>query len=455
MHIHSHIYAGGNPKNKTHTPRIVYPKRMGFCNLFVVGIAGEHVIGVEDGDHDQCGKSGGEATVEEDEAAVHTCRGRAYDCVDQTCKQALLPTVFSGNGTKSRCEGNAVDIRLRGKHPRNGSVEESVYDANECKEHDIAENDGSDVSRVLSVCDERQRGKDCADGGTRKSRGDGQLNGRENYAEQIGHDEDDVQICEKAEPVNAEVDKADGHSEFRREIGSASRAAPKVVVIVKISAVHEKAEDDRCQEENEEKDIHEYDVRIVEGFVDGVISDNDVRRGKSERTVEQCVRANTEDTDGKPRLIHIVALLYCGYTGEQRGNDKARKRAENDCEDHAGKAELDCSEVELTDGVTEEQVADEGRKRGGEHGDVQIFADGGLGDQTIDQNAYEGRPHIQKIKSVKAVRDDENICREGFCVGSRSAEEDHQIAGKSAQSCVEKRACQASQIKIVCDQLGG
>ena len=116
---------------------------------------------------------------------------------------------------------------------------------------------------------------------------------------------------------------------------------------------------------------------------------------------------------------------------------------------------MDCSEVELTDGVTEEQVADEGRKRGGEHGDVQIFADGGLGDQTIDQNAYERRPHIQKIKSVKAVRDDENICREGFCVGSRSAEEDHQIAGKSAQSCVEKRACQAAQIEIVRDQLGG
>ena len=323
MHIHSHIYAGGNPENKTHTPRIVYPKRMGFWNLFVVGIAGEHVIGVEDGDHDQCGKSRGKATVEEDEAAVHTCRGRAYDCVDQTCKQALLPTVFSGDGTKTRCEGNAVDIRLRGKHPRNGSAEESVYNANECKEHDVAENDGSDVSRMLSVCDERQRGKDCADGGTRKSRGDGQLNGRENHAEKIGHDENDVQICEKAEPVNAEVDKADGHSEFRREIGSASRAAPKVVIIVKISAVHEKAEDDRCQKENEEKDIHEYDVRIVEGFVDGIISDNNVRRGKAERAVEQCVRANTEDTDGKPRLIHIVALLYCRYTGEQRGDDKA------------------------------------------------------------------------------------------------------------------------------------
>ena len=29
-----------------------------------------------------------------------------------------------------------------------------------------------------------------------------------------------------------------------------------MVIIVKISAVHEKAEDDRRQEENEEKDVH-------------------------------------------------------------------------------------------------------------------------------------------------------------------------------------------------------
>ena len=108
----------------------------------------------------------------------------------------------------------------------------------------------------------------------------------------------------------------------------------------------------------------------------------------------------------------------------------------------------------MSDGVTEKQVADEGSECGREHGDVQIFADGVLGDQAIDQNAYEGRPHIQKIKSVKAVCDDENICREGFCVGSCSAEQDHQIAGKSAQRCVKKGACQAAQIEIVRNQLG-
>ena len=228
-----------------------------------------------------------------------------------------------------------------------------------------------------------------------------------------------------------------------------------MVIIVKISAVHEKAEDDRRQEENEEKDVHEYDIGIVEGLVYGVIPDNNVRRGKAERAIKECIGANAEDADGKSCLIHIIFLLYSGYTGEQCGDNKSRKRTEKDCEDHAGNTKLDRTEIELSDGITEEQVADEGSECGREHGDVQIFADGLFGDQTIDQNAYKGRPHIQKIETVKAVGNDENVCREGLGIGSRSAEEDHQIAGESAQRRVKKGACQASQIEIVRDQLGG
>jgi hypothetical protein len=53
------------------------------------------------------------------------------------------------------------------------------------------------------------------------------------------------------------------------------------------------------------------------------------------------------------------------------------------------------------------------------------------------------------------MRDDEKICREGFRVGSRPADEDHQIAGKSAQPRVEERACQTAQVKIVRYQFGG
>ena len=58
------------------------PQYMGFGDLFIIGISGENVIGVEDGNHDQRGKTRSEAAVEENEAAVHACRGRAYDRVD-------------------------------------------------------------------------------------------------------------------------------------------------------------------------------------------------------------------------------------------------------------------------------------------------------------------------------------------------------------------------------------
>ena len=214
MHIHSQIYAE-KYKNKPHTPRMMGPQYMGFGDLFIIGISGENVIGVEDGNHDQRGKTRSEAAVEENEAAVHACRGRAYDRVDQTCEQTLLPSVLSRNRAKTGGKGNAVDICLRGKHPRNGSAEESIYNANEGKERDVAENNGSDITRMLPVCGKCQRRKKRTDRGTRKSCGHGQLNGWEDHAEKIGHDEDDIQVCKKAKAVDTEVDKANGHSEFR------------------------------------------------------------------------------------------------------------------------------------------------------------------------------------------------------------------------------------------------
>ena len=99
--------------------------------LFVHAVAGEDVIRIENGDHDQSGESRGEAAVVKNEAAVHA-RGRgAYDCVDQTGKQAFFPTVPSRNGAESRGEGNAVDVYLGRKHPRKRFSEKGIYDANE------------------------------------------------------------------------------------------------------------------------------------------------------------------------------------------------------------------------------------------------------------------------------------------------------------------------------------
>lgn len=374
--------------------------------------------------------------------------------MNETRKQSFFPSVLASDGAKPRSEGDTVDVFLRGKHPRERFSEKSVYDANEGKERDIAQNDGSYVFWMLSVSGKRQSGKEGTNGWARKSCTNGKQDGGKNHAENFGCDKDDVQISEKAESVNAEVDKADRHSEFDGKIGAASGAFPKTVIVMKVSSVHKKTEGDCRQKEDKEKDVHEHDIRMIEGIVHGIVADYDVGRRKAERTVEKRVRTDAENTDGESRLVHVVALLYTRDTGEQSGDDKSRNRAEKDREEHAEQAEPDRSEMELSDGIAEQEVADEGRERGRKHGDVQIFADGMLCDQTVDQNADEGRPHIQKIESVKAVRDDEEICREGFCVGFRSAQKDHQIAGKSAECGVKKRACQTAQIEIVRDQLG-
>ena len=86
---------------------------------------------------------------------------------------------------------------------------------------------------------------------------------------------------------------------------------------------------------------------------------------------------------------------------------------------------------------------------------MQIFTEGVFRDQTIDHDTDKRRPHIQEVKTVKAMCDDEQICREGFCVGFRFGDEDHQIACESAQPRVEERACQTSEIEIIRYQFGG
>ena len=134
LHIHSCICSFYKTKS-LYGPIALDRKRTSLacveCFLFVYAVSGEDVIRIENGDHDQSSESGGEAAVIKNKAAVHTCGRGAYDCVDQTGKQALFPTVSTRDGTETRGEGNAVDIYLCGKHPWKRFTEKGIYDANE------------------------------------------------------------------------------------------------------------------------------------------------------------------------------------------------------------------------------------------------------------------------------------------------------------------------------------
>ena len=182
------------------------------------------MIGIQNGDHDQGGQTGGKAAVIQNEAAMHACGRRAYDRMDQSGKEALFPSVSTRDGAKTGGEGDTVDIYLRGKHPRKRFSEERVDDTNENGQRNVAEDDGSNVSRVLTVSGKRQCREERADRGTREACSDGEADLGEDHAKQLGRQKDDVQICKRTESVKTEVDEADGHTEFGREIKSVARA---------------------------------------------------------------------------------------------------------------------------------------------------------------------------------------------------------------------------------------
>jgi hypothetical protein len=77
-----------------------------------------------------------------------------------------------------------------------------------------------------------------------------------------------------------------------------------------------------------------------------------------------------------------------------------------------------------------------------------------LGYEAVYQNADKGRPHIDEIKSVKAMGDNKQICRKGGAVGVSFAYCDYKRAGKAADSRIKERACETTEGKIVGYKLG-
>ena len=99
-------------------------------------------------------------------------------------------------------------------------------------------------------------------------------------------------------------------------------------------------------------------------------------------------------------------------------------------------------------------VGDEWSESCREHCDVQMLAKALFGDQTVDRYTDKGRPHIDEIESVKAVRNHEHKCRKGGGVCSCAADEKYYRACKRTDRGIEERACKATERKIVGHELG-
>ena len=408
------------------------------------------LIEIKDGEQHERGKPRGKAAVIEHEAAVHGCGGGADDGADKSRKHTDLPTVFARERTKTRGEGDAVDIALCGKRPRHVHAADEAEGGNEREKDGVSHRDGPYVARMLTVSGKGECREGDAHGGTREA------DALRKEGEDLGQDEDHVEVREDAKSVNAHVDKAHGHAEFIQKVCAVACAMQELRVSAEAEAVEREAKEDRGGKEQDEKDVHKAAIGIGQGVIFGVYDGDDLGRIDAEGAIHKRIDENAEDADGKTCFIHIEAAVHGGRAGEKRGHDEADGDAEKEREAYAqhGGLDLTCGKL-LTEGVAEDNIADEGTQRRGEKRDVDVIAVAGLGQLTVNEDADEGRPHIEKVETLEAMRHDEHITREGGGGRFYVADLNDDVTSETADGGVEKRAAETAEGKIIGDELGG
>ena len=407
------------------------------------------LVKIKDGQEHEGGETGVEAAVIENETAMHRCGGGADDGADEACENADLPSVFTGEGAKTRGEGDAVDIALCGKCPRHVHATEGTDDADEHEQKRITHRDGPDGAGVLSICGEGESGKGDADGGAREA------DTLRQEGEDLGQNKDHVEIGKDAKAVNTHVDEANGHTEFVEEVCAIARAVQELFIAVKAETVEGKAEEDRRGKKKNEKDIHKSAICVGKGIVSGVIDHDGVGCFDAEGAIHKGIDKNTENTDGETCFIHIEATMHGCRAGQERGDDESDGDAEKKRQNDAERGGLRRTEGEFfTDGVTEKEVADERTERCGKKGNVDVITIMSAAQFAVNEDADEWRPHIKKIQTVKAVRNDEHIACKGGGGCLHAADLDDDIASKTADGGVEKGAAESAEGEIVCDELG-
>ncbi len=395
----------------------------------------------------QRGKSRGKSAVVKHESAVHIGGNGAYRCAKHARDNAVAKAVLTRDRAKPRGKGKSVDIRLRGQRPRNIKPRNETDGDNADPKRQVADGDGKNVARVLSVRRKGQGGKHHADRRTRKA------NAARKRGEYFGQDEHNIQIRNDEQSVDRNIYYAKRHTEFVEKLRAVARAFYKVFVLTHASFPQNNARDEICGKENEEKHVHKAAICVRKRKIFGIINGRGWRRVDAERVIHKGVNENAEKPYGKPRLIEIVPSVHGGSAGQKRQNDKADGDAAHDGDGKTYPIYPCDVGVVVAHGITEKHLADEGRKRRGEKRDVNVCRDLFLHNGAVEQNADEGRPHIKKIQPVKAVRDDEHIARERRGVGVYLANVYDGVGKKTANGGVKKRASKPAEREIVGDEL--
>ena len=408
-----------------------------------------YIIIIEDRDEHECCKSCGKAAVIKHESAVHLCRYGAYHSAKHACEDAVSHAVSTCDGTEACSEGKAIDIRLCRERPRDIEAADQA-DANDRKEERyVAENDGKDVSRVLTVGGKGERGKDDAHRGAREA---DTCRKRREY---LGENKDEIEICEDREAVDGDIHHTDRHTELIGKVDTVTRALNELAIATEALAVRKESKEEREGEEQGEKYVHKAAISVRHRVILGIRNFYLSGVGNSERLIHKCVDEDAEDTDSESCLIEVIAAVHRRSTGKKCGDDEACRHTADEREDDSNRADLSFRRIEATDGITEEHLADKGREGGREEGDVDVLGDSLLHNLTEYENAEEGWPHIEEVESVEAMSNDEHISCEHGSVRLCAADVDHKICDDSAHGGVKERAAESAEGEVIGDQLAG
>ena len=408
-----------------------------------------YIIIIEDRDEHECCKSCGKAAVIKHESAVHLCRYGAYHSAKRACENAVSHAVSACYGAESGGEGKAIDIRLCGERPRDIEAADQA-DANDRKEERyVAENDGKDVSRMLTVGGKGERGKYDAHGGP------GEADSQRKRREYLGENEDEIEICEDRKAVQSDIYHTHRHTELIGEIDAVAGASDQRAIATEASAVCKESPNKSERKEDREKYVHKSAIGVGHCVIIAVYNNYLTRIVDAESLIHKGVDKDAEDTDGKSCFIEVIAAMHSRRAGQKRGNDESRCYSADKRKDDSNCADLGFRCVEATYGITEEHLADEGREGGREEGDVNVLGDALLHNLAEYEHAEEGRPHIEKVQTVEAMGDDEHISCQDRRVRLCAAEVDHKIGDNSAHGGVKERAAESAEGEVIGDQLAG
>ncbi len=170
------------------------------------------------------GDSGGEAAVVQDQPSVEGAGGAAYGGAHETSGDSRADAIAAHNGAEAHGEGHAGDVPLGGQRPGNLQPIDQADTVDHRGQKLVAKEDGPHISRMLPHGGEGEAGQHNPHGRAGVSGPLCKMNGQ-------------VEIQKKQGPVAGDVDEAQGHSVFVREIAGVSGILHQVVHALKAFSV--------------------------------------------------------------------------------------------------------------------------------------------------------------------------------------------------------------------------